>query len=289
MLLAEPHLASARFDVVHRTVIRYAGEVLGSYNTLRLSPQDGDGQRIVDHRIDTSPRVDLTEYHDYWGTRVHHFDLHDRHHRLDVVARTRVEITTTTEDESGDVGWPTLQTDEVLDDGCELLLETPLTTADARIRRGAEVVAAAPTPRAALHIAVGWIRERVRFERGVTQVDTPAPEVLDHGRGVCQDFAHVALALLRAAGIPTRYVSGYLHPERDPRVGVPVVGESHAWVEAWIGHWVGLDVANATPIDARYVVVARGRDYRDVAPLAGVYHGAPTRDLDVAVEITRIG
>jgi transglutaminase-like putative cysteine protease len=278
---------SARFDVVHRTAIVYDGEVLGSYNTARLTPEDSERQVVLEHRIDTSPRVDLTEYRDYWGTRVHHFDLHDRHHRLDVVARTRVETTSpapTTEP----VTWAVLRAESVRDRWCEFLLPTPLTTPDDRILAGAAVIEVARTPLEAVELADRWVTDRLDYERGVTHVDSSAAEVLDHGRGVCQDFAHVLIAVLRVARIPARYVSGYLHPESEPRIGVPVAGESHAWVEAWVGSWYGIDATNRTPVDARYISVARGRDYRDVAPLAGVYHGAPTRDLDVRVEITRI-
>jgi transglutaminase-like putative cysteine protease len=104
---------------------------------------------------------------------------------------------------------------------------------------------------------------------------------------VCQDIAHVAIGALRAAGIPARYVSGYLHPSEDPAIGETVVGESHAWVEWFCGSWHGFDPTNLLEIGERHVQVGRGRDYSDVAPLRGIYAGPNGSRLFVEVEITR--
>jgi transglutaminase-like putative cysteine protease len=89
-------------------------------------------------------------------------------------------------------------------------------------------------------------------------------------------------------GIPARYVSGYLYPNADGAVGDTVAGQSHAWVEWWCGDWVAFDPTNGGPAGLRHVTVARGRDYADVTPLKGVYHGAPSTGLGVTVEITRL-
>jgi transglutaminase-like putative cysteine protease len=89
-------------------------------------------------------------------------------------------------------------------------------------------------------------------------------------------------------GIPARYVSGYLYPAIDSAVGVEVAGESHAWLEAWVGDWVAFDPTNGSAVGERHVVVARGRDYADVPPLKGVYHGAPSEFLAVSVGLTRL-
>jgi transglutaminase-like putative cysteine protease len=94
--------------------------------------------------------------------------------------------------------------------------------------------------------------------------------------------------MLRSVGIPARYVSGYLHPVADADVGDTVAGQSHAWVEWFTGEWAGFDPTNGSPIEKRHVIVARGRDYTDVTPLKGVYHGAASTDLGVTVEITRL-
>jgi transglutaminase-like putative cysteine protease len=106
---------------------------------------------------------------------------------------------------------------------------------------------------------------------------------------VCQDFAHLVLAALRGVGVPARYVSGYLYPEDEAPVGHTVVGQSHAWVEAWTGDWFGVDATNGRPVGDHHVIVARGRDYADVTPLKGVYHGPPSESPGVQVELTRLG
>ena len=107
------------------------------------------------------------------------------------------------------------------------------------------------------------------------------------GRGVCQDFTHATLSLLRAVGIPARYVSGYLHTE-EPAVGQTVVGESHAWVEYWDGRWHAVDPTNDRAVGSAHVIVARGRDYADVPPLKGIYAGGESEGLGVSVSITQL-
>jgi transglutaminase-like putative cysteine protease len=118
-------------------------------------------------------------------------------------------------------------------------------------------------------------------------VHTSAGQAWADGVGVCQDFSHNTLSLLRAAGIPARYVSGYIHTE-EAEIGVPGVGESHAWVEVWNGAWEAHDPTNGRPVGAAHVLVARGRDYRDVSPLTGIYAGPMSRDPEVVVEVTRL-
>jgi transglutaminase-like putative cysteine protease len=113
-------------------------------------------------------------------------------------------------------------------------------------------------------------------------------DALREGKGVCQDFAHLTLILLRSMGIPSRYVSGYLHPKREATVGETIDGQSHAWVQAWAGGWWSYDPTNDTNINEQYISVGVGRNYADVSPLKGIYSGEGSTDLDVVVEITRL-
>ncbi len=122
---------------------------------------------------------------------------------------------------------------------------------------------------------------------GATRVSTHAVEAWDVRQGVCQDFAHLAVGVLRTLGMPARYVSGYLHPKRAPVVGVTVPAESHAWIEFWVGEWVAYDVTNRQVPAERHVTVARGRDYGDVSPLRGVYSGGQST-MFVSVAMTRL-
>ena len=116
----------------------------------------------------------------------------------------------------------------------------------------------------------------------------PGLDALSEGKGVCQDFVHLSLIVLRAMGIPAFYVSGYLHPKRSAVVGDTVDGRSHAWIQAWTGGWCQYDPTNDTEINEQYVSVGAGRDYADVSPLKGIYSGEGATDLDVIVEMTRL-
>jgi transglutaminase-like putative cysteine protease len=145
----------------------------------------------------------------------------------------------------------------------------------------------APDPATAVVVAEELVRDRLGYERGATHVGTPAAEALAAGAGVCQDFVHLTLAVLRVAGVPCRYASGYLAPDAEAVIGETVAGESHAWLEAWIGEWTAVDPTNGRPVGPEHVLVARGRDYADVPPLRGVYHGGRAEALDVQVEVTR--
>jgi transglutaminase-like putative cysteine protease len=111
--------------------------------------------------------------------------------------------------------------------------------------------------------------------------------VLATGAGVCQDFAHVTLAVLRAMDIPAWYVSGYLHPKATAEIDEVIVGESHAWVAAYTGAVWPLDPTSLKPVAERHVRVAAGRDYTDVSPFRGIYSGRASQDLDVTVELIR--
>lgn len=133
-----------------------------------------------------------------------------------------------------------------------------------------------------------FLHDSIRYVEGATEVTTVAADAWEARTGVCQDFAHLTLGVLREARIPARYVSGYLHPSADPVVGEEVVGESHAWIEWWDGDWVGWDPTNARPVGEQHVLVARGRDYEDVPPLRGIYSTRGDSELFVDVEITRL-
>ncbi|MGN6721228.1 MAG: transglutaminase-like domain-containing protein, partial [Marmoricola sp.] len=120
-------------------------------------------------------------------------------------------------------------------------------------------------------------------------VATKASEAWAARSGVCQDYAHLVVGALRHIGIPARYVSGYLHPSTSPTVGRVEVGESHAWVEWWVGEWIAHDPTNDADVTDRHMIVGIGRDYADVPPIKGIVAGSPVAaDLAVTVEITRL-
>jgi transglutaminase-like putative cysteine protease len=185
--------------------------------------------------------------------------------------------------------WESMADDATCDQHDELLTSTRFVPyRDERVLVQARELRAAGTPHEAAMAASAWVKDTLGYEQGITRVSTSAVEAWDERRGVCQDFAHLTLAMLRAMGIPCRYVSGYLHPQEDALVGTTVAGQSHAWVEWWAGEWVRFDPTNGIPVGQRHVVVGRGRDYGDVSPLKGIYSGGAAGDLEVKVELTRV-
>lgn len=281
-----------RLRVVHTTSFTYSAPVTSSYNEARLTPQTTPTQTTLEAVVRTEPPSTPQRYHDYWGTQVTAFDLHRPHDRLDVVASSVVETAGSSTPRRPEPGfsWEQLRSEEVRNTFAELLAPTRYTTMDPAMGRSLAEVVDEPDPETAVHAASALVREHLTYRQGATGVATTAAEAWEQGSGVCQDFAHVAISLLRAAGVPARYVSGYLHPAVQPDVGVTAVGESHAWIEAWVGTWMAVDPTNGAPVGDRHVLVGRARDYRDVSPVRGVYASAGgSSSLRVSVEITRLG
>ena len=280
---------SIRLRVVHTTTFSYAAPVTSSYNEARLTPQTTTTQTTLEAAVRTDPPANVQRYHDYWGTEVTAFDLHRPHDRLQVVASSLVETATAAAPHGDRVGWADLGSEQVRNRFAELLAPTRYTTMDDAMLPLVGELTGQPDPESAVHAASALVREHLDYRQGATGVATTAAEAWAQGSGVCQDFAHITIAVLRAAGIPARYVSGYLHPRREPLVDETVVGESHAWIEAWVGDWVSFDPTNGSAVGERHVLVGRARDYRDVSPVRGVYASAGgSSALRVAVEITRV-
>jgi len=276
---------SWRVAVRHRTGYQYASPAWASYNEVRMTPATTGGQHLLTSRLEIRPDTRPLRYVDYWGTQVHAFDVHVPHTELAVTAASVVE--TAGPVSAPDVGWDTLGSPSVRDRFAELLAPSRYAVAEEELDAVARTLRAAGSPAATGRAAAHWVHETLDYVRGATSVGTTSAEARDLGQGVCQDFSHLTLALLRSAGLPARYVSGYLHPRSDGALDEPVSAESHAWVEFWAGDWIPVDPSNLTEVAERHVLVARGRDYADVRPLAGVYSGPPAQALGVTVELTR--
>jgi len=278
-----------RLRIRHVTGFTYAGTAHDSYNEARMSPMTTPSQLTLFSQVEVAPAAAAStwRYLDYWGSQVTVFDLHRPHQQLKVTATSMVETDRPPVPEP--VGWDTLRSSSIVDTHAELLAPTPRTTVDSTLcSLAAQLVGDAP-PREAARKICEWVQDSVAYVPGSTGVQTGAQEAWELRKGVCQDIAHLSAALLRAVGVPARYVSGYLHPKPDAEVGETVAGQSHAWVEWWCGGWEGYDPTNGVPTSEQHVVVARGREYHDVTPLKGVYHGAPSSTLGVTVEVTRLG
>lgn len=276
-----------RLKIEHRTRIDYNGEVLASYNEVRMTPLTDATQSTLDARVQVSPTATGSRYWDYWGAYVTAFDVHVPHRTLSLTASSVVE-TSQAPRTPGSAGWDTLRDDRVRDAHVEYLSATPHTSVDPSLVEAVrELVGDAP-PTEAARICAEWLRGEVAYVSGSTGVHTVAMEAWEARSGVCQDLAHLTVGLLRGIGIPARYVSGYLHPAPEAGIGETVTGQSHAWVEWWDGVWTPHDPTNGKPVALEHVVVARGRDYWDVPPHKGVYAGPGGTQLSVEVDVTRV-
>jgi transglutaminase-like putative cysteine protease len=280
---------SWRLRIEHTTTVMYAGPVRTSFNEARMTPVTLPTQVTLEARVAVGPGVvPVWSYNDYWGTRVTVFDVPEAHDELRIRATATVETSARARARGPGLSWNAVGQTASGSRLLEFCLPTALTTLPPGIAAGVIAgVRELPPDRAAEAISAR-VRDRVTFMPGATGVRTGAEEAWDKGQGVCQDLAHVTVALLRAAGLPARYVSGYLHPDARAEPGSTAVGQSHAWVEYWAGDWRPLDPTSGAPVAERHVMVARGRDYNDVPPLKGVYDGPPESSMDVAVEVTRL-
>ena len=276
-----------RLRVVHTTGYAYQSPVTASYNEVRLTPRSNSRQNVILNRVETIPATRSYRYIDYWGTAVTAFDLHAPHTDLTVTSSSVVE-TDQPEPQVVEARWSDLQSKAVIDRFDELLRPTEHTPASKRVASVAKKIAKTHKPAEAVVAAANWVRGELDYLPGTTSVHSSGLDALNEGKGVCQDFVHLSLMVLRSMGIPAHYVSGYLHPKRHAIVGDTVDGRSHAWIEAWTGAWWSYDPTNDTEITEQYVSVGEGRDYADVSPLKGIYSGEGATDLDVIVEVTRL-
>jgi transglutaminase-like putative cysteine protease len=290
------------YRVTHRTEYTYGAEVTPSYGQLHLLPRDLPGQRCRSATVVVVPEPeDYRERIDYFGNRVGYFAIHEPHAALTVTATSVVEV----EDRLG--GLPLLGSrpwEEARDavaggglpeqvEAAEFVLDSPLAEASEKYRDYALLSFTAGRPLLdAVASLSGRIHDDFTYKPGSTSVSTPLAEVFERREGVCQDFAHLAIACLRSLALPARYVSGYLETEPAPgRPKLTGVDGSHAWLSVLVpdAGWIDVDPTNDQFVSSRYVVTALGRDYRDVPPLNGViYTEGKTESLQVAVDVVEL-
>jgi len=277
-----------QFRVVHTTRIAYDGGVAASYNEARMTPITTADQVVVHTRLDVAPTPWSHSYRDYWGTDVTAFEVLDQHSELTVTATSTVQVNRPAQ-QPGGMGWDDVHSPDVQDRFCETLVVDDRVRPDEELTALADKLAAeADGPSDFARRVCSLVYDEMKYQSGSTKVHGHASDAWAARAGVCQDMAHVAIGALRAARVPARYVSGYLHPRREPVVGDTVVGESHAWIEWWDGRWLGFDPTNDVEPGDRHVVVARGRDYSDVPPLTGIFSGGTTSSMAVDVKVTRL-
>lgn len=271
-----------RLEIEHCTTFTYDPPARSSYNEVRMVPLTTVRQTTMSARVEITPNSRQYRYWDYWGTQVVAFDIPASHPQLEV--RSVAVVDTGPAGGRGDAGWGALES--MGSQMAEFLVPTPYTAWTPELVAVAEGLRTGG-PVDTVEAVVEWVHSALQYQQGVTGVHTSAAEALDAGKGVCQDFAHIGVTLLRRLGIPARYVSGYLHPKPDPSIGEEMAGESHAWIEAWTGDWWESDPTNLVAVGTHHVVVGRGRDYADVTPVKGIYAGGGDDTMTTTVRITR--
>lgn len=281
-------------EVRHLTQYNYDAPVRESVMEVWMQPQKTPRQRLISFTLDPDPAAQLFSYADTWGNAVYHFDVPQPHEALTIVACSAVETEAPEPlPEALDLGeWDRLRSDFVRGECFDFLrphgFARPSEALEEFIERQGIAALRFRDPLTAAQRLSEKIYEAFEYQAGVTDADSPIELALGAGRGVCQDFAHIMIAICRSWGLPARYVSGYLFTDRkhadrsDPDA-------THAWVEVFLPslRWVGFDPTNNVLAGERHIAVAIGRDYADVPPSRGVYKGEAESQLCVAVSVRR--
>jgi len=287
--------------ISHRTRFEYDQPAQDSHNELRLRPLDEAGQRCLafDFSID-KPAAVLT-YRDFFGNHAHSISVSAPHRELTIVAQSLVERPDTFEPVLSDQTYAEMMFRDFLADDeahirdyCEFLNPSYYIPFSERLQKLFWMARPDQTEDVASYVTriVAWVRDQFDYQKARTHVHSSLDDILKSGSGVCQDFAHLTIGLLRLAGVPARYVSGYLAPKISPIGNAPLGAQaSHAWLEVWLPRvgWTGFDPTNRYRTDERHIRVAVGRDYADVPPLKGMYRSNATNQVmtvDLNVEHT---
>ncbi|HEY0760610.1 MAG TPA: transglutaminase family protein [Acidisarcina sp.] len=279
------------YSIRHLTKFQYAEPVSESVMEMRMHPRSDSNQRCLTFTLSVSPRCRVFSYRDHLGNNIHHFDIPGKHSQLVIVAESLVEqqpLPTIPFFLAPDA-WREL--DQIVSEGdyWEMLLPSEFATqSPALIELARELqVTRRDDPLMLLHELNTRVYEWFEYVPKSTRADSPIDEAIVSRKGVCQDFAHIMISLVRGLGIPCRYVSGYVHRRsQDHDRSTP--DATHAWVEALLPQlgWVGFDPTNCLIASDRHIRAALGRDYADVPPTKGVYRGRTDSELYVAVRVT---
>ncbi|MBV9993751.1 MAG: transglutaminase family protein [Caulobacteraceae bacterium] len=282
-------------EVRHVTQYHYDEPVRESVMELWMQPQKSATQRLVRFELELDPHAQLFSYADSFGNAVYHFDVPQPHDRLSIIGHSAVETQEPEPPpEALDLGeWDRLRSDFVQGECYDFLRphgQARMTDALAAFieARGLEALKRHDPLSAARQLSQ-IIYDAFDYEPGVTGADSPIDHALEEGRGVCQDFAHIMIAICRSWGLPARYISGYLHSHRSEGGERSDPDATHAWAEVFLPslRWIGFDPTNNILAGERHIAVAIGRDYDDVPPSRGVFKGEAESQLVVGVSVRR--
>lgn len=289
------------FRIDHRTEYTYSEPATESFSELRLRPRDSLRQKVSRHITTVKPKVLINQFTDYFGNYVETVSVPFKHNKLLVHSSCLVETNPYVDAMRG-LNLSISEASHLYLNHKQALYEFMRPSLYIPFSRGFKKLASELLPpekpfSEAILSLNHYIFKQYKYKPGVTDVSSTVQELLENKQGVCQDFAHLMICLCRNAGIPARYISGYIEtdpvPTSEGKKGKEstLIGAtaSHAWVEVYTPNhfWVGLDPTNDIMEGERHVQIGVGRDYGDVAPLKGVFKGASQQVLSVDVKVTR--
>lgn len=275
--------------LTHETDLTYSELISESVVELRVAPRQEQDQHRLSFELAVGPAGRAVSYFDWLGNTVHTFNVNAFHRKIRIVATSVVETDRPRkEPERFKDTWPVPLGHDYRNYDF-IHFGGPVVDC-AGLRSLVDVLGAKPdTSMGELALRMLYlIDERFEYRKGITTAASPITELLEHGKGVCQDFTHLMIGLARAMGIPARYVSGLVHPDAERFRGY---AQTHAWCELYFpsAGWIGFDPTNKCIVGANFVKVAIGRDFRDVAPNKGVYRGKAKETIDVRVTSEALG
>jgi len=278
------------YTIRHVTNFTYEAPITESVMEVRMQPRNEGAQRCIRFGLSTTPAARVKMYPDHEGNIVHHFNIPARHASLVLTAEALVDCAPSRDlpDTLAPDAWDDLDRITATGEFWDLLNPSPFARRTTLLDEFAREIGLdrSEDPLVTLRRLMGEMSTRFEYRPKTTRVDSPIDEALQARRGVCQDFSHILIALVRQLGIPCRYVSGYMFRDLDGRS--PASSDAtHAWVEALLPElgWVGLDPTNNMIAGDHHIRVAVGRDYTDVPPTRGVFKGASAVRSELAVAV----
>jgi len=263
------------YRIQHITHYGYDAPVIDSTNQIKIYPFTTPGQQVLQHDVSITGEPAMSIFSDYWGNKTGIFCLTEPHHEMSIESRLVIDVLETYEPDLAPLN--------------EIVALDYSKPDHARSNEAVkEILALCPVLENGAWAIADWanryVYENFTYEKGITTIETTVEEILKHGKGVCQDFAHVLLQMLRTAAIPARYVSGYICPNKD---GLRGEGATHAWVEVWLEGqgWKGIDPTNNMWVANNHIQLAVGRDFNDCSPAKGTFKGMANQKLNVYVSV----
>lgn len=273
------------FNIHHVTKYEYDRPVKETVNEIRIYPFTSVEQEVLYHDLNITGNPDILSIRDYWGNRAGMFNLMPSHKLMVIESKLIVRTLGKSQPLNSIAGFDELK-NEISNNLSllELSLIREITLREQMNQLITEIYEPGKPVMEVVEKCCNHIFDNFQYIKGITTIETTVAEILEHRSGVCQDFAHVMLEILRSLQIPSRYVSGYICPNKN---GMRGEGATHAWVEVWIPGegWAGIDPTNNVWVTNHHVKLAVGRNFNDCSPIKGTFKGPAHQSLSVFVSV----